>query len=75
MEIYNILLLTVFIIFMSLMTWIIIGGLILMPFSGIIVKIEPSCYEYDNSGSLRQMVTWPYMLFKIYKYKKTFPED
>jgi len=74
MDICDIFFVTMFIIFMSLVGWIVIGGLILMPFSGIIVKIEPSCYEFDNSGPLRQMVTWPYMLFKIYKYKKEFGE-
>lgn len=67
----NIFCIIVFTIFISLVIWIIIGGLILTPFAGIINKLEPmDCSYSPNADTLRQMVLWPYMLFKVYKYKK-----
>lgn len=58
----------VFTIFISFMIWISIGGLILTPFAGTINKLETG-YN-PRIDTLRQMVLWPYILFKVYKYKK-----
>ncbi len=70
MDICNIFFVTMFTIYISLMIWIIIGGLILTPFAKIINELEPmDCSYSPKTDTLRQMITWPYMLFKIYKKK------
>lgn len=55
----------------SFMIYFIIGCMILMPFAGVLCKMEPMANSYnDKIDSLRQIILWPYTLLKIKRYKK-----
>lgn len=53
--------------------WVGVGGIILMPFADVCNKLDPPDTSYNTKAdTVRQMITWPYMIYKIYKYKQEF---
>lgn len=71
MDIFSTTIFTAWFAYMALMIWIIIGAAILTPCVNIINKIEPmDCSYNDKIDALRQIVVWPYILYKVYKYNK-----
>lgn len=61
------------IVLMCFIMYFAIGCIILIPFIDIIIKVSPtkskSGYSTDQEN-LKQIITWPRMLYKIYKYKR-----
>lgn len=71
MDIFSITFFTAWFVYIALLIWIIIGAKILTPFISIINKIEPmDCVYYNKTDAFRQIIVWPYMLFKIHRYNK-----
>ena len=61
----------VWFIFMCFIGWFTIGCIILIPFMNTIIKVDPTKHSYNaHQENLRQIITWPYMLYKIYKYRR-----
>ena len=61
----------IFTVFIALMLWIVIGCFVLTPFAAASNKIGGYQYCYSKSQeTLKQAVTWPYVLYKIYKLSR-----
>ena len=60
-----------FSLFLIFLGWFSFGCIVLTPFAGILNNINKyDCCYNRKTETAKEAVLWPYMLFKIYKYKK-----
>lgn len=55
--------------FIVIFAWLFVGTLALFPFQKSIAELHPIGSDYNFDTLMKHIVTWPYMLYKIYKLK------